>query len=259
MSLMDLTVVHALEGEPYIAGSTQATITEDTVSHQVSSSSPNPQLTIAIRPAVKSLALLAGDAVAALLAAAVLKVMIPVPSTSYFRAIDSLYVLLALAYCLFFGLYDRSQSNPLMRLRMRLQAVLAASLVELLVVSLKLPVASVFLYIAARGALFFILGFYLEYGTTRRFSESHCAFLAQPFHAGQPLPDWIKRVADVIVALIAGFFSLPLMAAATAAVRLFDPGPVFYSQKRIGQGGKRSKFSRSGACMWMRSGASNAG
>ena len=52
------------------------------------------------------------------------------------------------------------------------------------------------------------------------------------------MPDWFKRAADAGVALVAGILALPFLAASAAAIWLVDRGPAFYSQKRIGQGGR---------------------
>lgn len=125
------------------------------------------------------------------------------------------------------------------RLRMTALAVAGFSLAELMFVALKIPFIGLVLYVATRAALFFILGFYLEYATEARFGRSSVRNdLIPPLHSEQRLSDRLKRSADFGVSLIAGVLALPFLAASAAAVWLVDRGPVFYSQKRIGQGGR---------------------
>ena len=53
---------------------------------------------------------------------------------------------------------------------------------------------------------------------------------------------YVKRAADAVAAA-AGLVSLsPLLLALTAAVKLDDPGPAFFSQERIGAGGRHFKL-----------------
>jgi len=55
------------------------------------------------------------------------------------------------------------------------------------------------------------------------------------------MPQWqqnIKRVLDVTVAVLCSIFLLPLMIYAFIRVKLSSPGPVFYSQERIGYKGR---------------------
>ena len=49
----------------------------------------------------------------------------------------------------------------------------------------------------------------------------------------------MKRALDLLVTLSLGFLSLPVFALLAALVRLSSPGPVFYSQERIGLHGRR--------------------
>jgi lipopolysaccharide/colanic/teichoic acid biosynthesis glycosyltransferase len=49
---------------------------------------------------------------------------------------------------------------------------------------------------------------------------------------------WGKRLVDLILALILLILSLPLIAVAAALIKLTSHGPVFYSQTRVGRGGK---------------------
>ena len=48
----------------------------------------------------------------------------------------------------------------------------------------------------------------------------------------------MKRCVDLAASLVAGLLALPFIAASALTVWLVDRGPVFYSQKRIGQGGR---------------------
>jgi lipopolysaccharide/colanic/teichoic acid biosynthesis glycosyltransferase len=192
------------------------------------------------RAGARPLALAGGDAVAALLANVVAMLAISVPPSPYFHTIDTVFIPLALACCLVAGLYDGDQLDPVGRLRLRAHAVVGSSLVELLAIALQAPITGMTLYIGARAVLLLILGFYIEYATESRFARSspHGASLIQSFHTGRRVPDWFKRAADAGVALVAGFLALPFLAASAAAIWLVDHGPVFYSQKRIGQGGR---------------------
>lgn len=55
------------------------------------------------------------------------------------------------------------------------------------------------------------------------------------------MPEWqqnIKRLTDVVVALLGGVILLPLMIYAAIRVKLSSPGPVFFSQERVGYKGK---------------------
>jgi Undecaprenyl-phosphate galactose phosphotransferase WbaP len=51
-------------------------------------------------------------------------------------------------------------------------------------------------------------------------------------------PRIIKRAIDTILALTVGILCLPLIALIAIAVKVTSPGPLFYSQRRIGQDGK---------------------
>lgn len=51
----------------------------------------------------------------------------------------------------------------------------------------------------------------------------------------------IKRVFDIIMAIIIGVMTLPVMAVAAIIVRLESPGPIMYSQDRVGENGKEFK------------------
>ena len=51
-----------------------------------------------------------------------------------------------------------------------------------------------------------------------------------------------KRVLDVLVALLALPFALPVMAVADIAIKLDSPGPVFHRAIRVGRGGRKFPF-----------------
>lgn len=51
----------------------------------------------------------------------------------------------------------------------------------------------------------------------------------------------LLRALDILVALVALVFFLPLMIAVAAAVRLSGPGPILFAHQRIGRGGRRFK------------------
>ena len=48
-----------------------------------------------------------------------------------------------------------------------------------------------------------------------------------------------KRIADIIVCLLAMVIALPIMAVVAIAIKLDDHGPVFYKQERVTEGGKK--------------------
>jgi exopolysaccharide biosynthesis polyprenyl glycosylphosphotransferase len=48
----------------------------------------------------------------------------------------------------------------------------------------------------------------------------------------------LKRLFDIVAAIVILLFTLPLMTAAAVAIKLDSPGPVFYRQQRIGRFGK---------------------
>lgn len=54
-----------------------------------------------------------------------------------------------------------------------------------------------------------------------------------------PWPRFLKRAADLALTVVGGVFALPVIALLAAAIKLDSPGPVFYSQERIGYGGRR--------------------
>ncbi len=49
---------------------------------------------------------------------------------------------------------------------------------------------------------------------------------------------WTKRALDVVVALTVGLIAMPLVPLIALAIRLDSPGSVFYSQLRVGHGGR---------------------
>ena len=51
----------------------------------------------------------------------------------------------------------------------------------------------------------------------------------------------IKRLFDIIIAIIIGIMTLPVMLVAAIIVRLESPGPIIYSQDRVGENGKEFK------------------
>lgn len=51
----------------------------------------------------------------------------------------------------------------------------------------------------------------------------------------------LKRILDVVVALLGFLAALPFMILTALAIKIFDPGPVFYSQERSGRYGKPFK------------------
>lgn len=189
--------------------------------------------------AVKSLMCAGGDVLAAIFASVASILAISAPSSPFFGMIDRDYIPLALGCCFMAGLYDRNEVNPLERLRIRTRAVLGASLVELFVAGLQIPIMEGMLYASARALLFFIFGFYIEYALQSRFERNlHAANMFRSLRAGGRTPEGFKRAADIGVALVAMVFASPFLAASAVAIWLVDRGPVIYSQRRIGRGGQ---------------------
>jgi lipopolysaccharide/colanic/teichoic acid biosynthesis glycosyltransferase len=52
----------------------------------------------------------------------------------------------------------------------------------------------------------------------------------------------LKRILDLIGAVLGVVLSAPVLALAAVAIKLDSPGPVFYRQERVGQGGRRFKI-----------------
>jgi lipopolysaccharide/colanic/teichoic acid biosynthesis glycosyltransferase len=48
----------------------------------------------------------------------------------------------------------------------------------------------------------------------------------------------LKRMLDIVAAVALGIISLPVVAIAACAIRIADPGPIFFTQTRRGQCGK---------------------
>lgn len=49
---------------------------------------------------------------------------------------------------------------------------------------------------------------------------------------------WLKRILDLALAVPAAIIALPLVGMLAAAIKIADPGPVFYVQKRVGRYGR---------------------
>lgn len=52
----------------------------------------------------------------------------------------------------------------------------------------------------------------------------------------------IKRYLDILLASVALIFALPIMAVTALAIKLDSPGPVIFTQRRLGLGGKEFDF-----------------
>ncbi|MFT3788551.1 MAG: sugar transferase [Tepidisphaeraceae bacterium] len=57
----------------------------------------------------------------------------------------------------------------------------------------------------------------------------------------EPLPIW-KRAVDITVASMAILAASPLLITAAVAIKLFDPGPIVFTQLRTGLGGRPFKI-----------------
>lgn len=58
-------------------------------------------------------------------------------------------------------------------------------------------------------------------------------------HLLLPGPQVLKRAMDVVLVSLGSLVFLPILLALALAVRISSPGPIFYSQERIGLGGKK--------------------
>lgn len=61
------------------------------------------------------------------------------------------------------------------------------------------------------------------------------------FFFARPLPPW-KRALDIAGATVGLAASLPIIAAAGAAIKLTSPGPIFYTQERTGLAGRKFRI-----------------
>lgn len=57
-------------------------------------------------------------------------------------------------------------------------------------------------------------------------------------HASHPYQFALKRAIDIVVAVVGGLLTLPLLALVAVAIKLDSAGPVLFSQMRAGVGGK---------------------
>jgi lipopolysaccharide/colanic/teichoic acid biosynthesis glycosyltransferase len=64
------------------------------------------------------------------------------------------------------------------------------------------------------------------------------AFAGEETPPSQSLYAWVKRPADIVVALVGLALGSPFIAVAALLVRLTSRGPAFYSQVRLGLGGR---------------------
>lgn len=68
------------------------------------------------------------------------------------------------------------------------------------------------------------------------FSESW--FLENLRNNYHPIYEKLKAIADIFVGIVIGLFTLLLLPFISFGIKLSSPGPIFYKQKRIGQGGR---------------------
>jgi Undecaprenyl-phosphate galactose phosphotransferase WbaP len=54
-----------------------------------------------------------------------------------------------------------------------------------------------------------------------------------------PLNEILKRATDVFFSLMLGVLSLPILLLTALVIKLDSPGPIFYSQERVGKGGRK--------------------
>ncbi|MBR4888276.1 MAG: sugar transferase, partial [Clostridia bacterium] len=53
---------------------------------------------------------------------------------------------------------------------------------------------------------------------------------------------FVKRLLDIILVLAALIVALPVMLLVAVAIVIEDPGPVFFTQKRVGKGKRHFKI-----------------
>ena len=54
--------------------------------------------------------------------------------------------------------------------------------------------------------------------------------------------DALKRAVDVVAAIVLAIVSLPIVVLTAIAIRLDSPGPIVYSQQRVGRNGRKFRF-----------------
>ncbi|MGI6381232.1 MAG: sugar transferase [Anaerolineae bacterium] len=66
-------------------------------------------------------------------------------------------------------------------------------------------------------------------------------FVLVDHHRGLELRVWdlIRRIADIVVGLAGLLITAPILPIVALAIHLDSPGPTFYTQERVGQGGRR--------------------
>jgi Undecaprenyl-phosphate galactose phosphotransferase WbaP len=57
-----------------------------------------------------------------------------------------------------------------------------------------------------------------------------------------PTSQWAKRAMDVVLTAIGGCALLPFFGIVALAIKLSSPGPVFYTQRRVGHGGREFRI-----------------
>ncbi len=60
-------------------------------------------------------------------------------------------------------------------------------------------------------------------------------------HLQLPIHQLVKRGTDLVIAVIAAIFLVPMFAVLGAAIKITSPGPVFYGHTRVGRGNSRFK------------------
>jgi lipopolysaccharide/colanic/teichoic acid biosynthesis glycosyltransferase len=62
----------------------------------------------------------------------------------------------------------------------------------------------------------------------------------------------VKRLLDIVGSGLALLLGLPFLAVVALLVYLDDPGPIFYTQTRVGQDGRLFRSTNSAPCGWAR-------
>lgn len=88
----------------------------------------------------------------------------------------------------------------------------------------------------------------------RQFVEKIASYtvLTTSLNSASAIQLMLKRLMDILGGLVGCVITGILFLFVAPAIYISSPGPIFFSQERIGRNGKRFKIYNSAACIWMR-------